>query len=84
MNDRNDAFVIETSRYTAGIAFRERSGFRFYASDNLFGTLDNRHFDSLRALHRALEQQAEAHGDPNANAPRYGRLFDPLYSGESR
>jgi len=53
-----DAFVIETPRLTAGIAVRESSGFRFYASDLAFLSLDNRQFRALRELRSAVERQA--------------------------
>lgn len=53
-----DAFVIETPRLTAGIAVRESSGFRFYASDKLFQSLDNREFRALRELRAAVDRFA--------------------------
>ncbi len=53
-----DAFVIETARHTAGIAVRERGGYRFYASDLLFYALDNRSFRGLRDLHAAIDRIA--------------------------
>ncbi len=53
-----DAFVIETARHTAGIAVRERRGYRFYASDTLFQPLDNRSFRGLRDLHAAVDRLA--------------------------
>lgn len=51
-----DAFVIETARHTAGIAVRERGGYRFYASDVLFQPLDNRSFRGLRHLRAAIDR----------------------------
>jgi len=53
-----DSFVIETARHTAGIAVRERSGFRFYAAHPLFGPLDNRTFRGLRDLHAEIDRFA--------------------------
>jgi hypothetical protein len=53
-----DAFVIETERRTAGIAIRERSGFRFYAADRVFQSLDNRTFRGLRDLHATVDRCA--------------------------
>ncbi len=55
-----DAFVIETTRHTAGIAVRERGGFRFYAADTLFHPLDNRSFRGLRELRAAIDRLAAA------------------------
>lgn len=54
-----DAFVIETPRLTAGIAVREPSGFRFYASDMAFLSLDNRQFRALRELRSAVDRHAD-------------------------
>jgi hypothetical protein len=66
-----DAFVIETRRHTAGIAVRERSGFRFYAADRLFQSLDNCTFSGLSALHATVERRAaEADGDPSGKGRR--------------
>jgi len=55
----SDAFVIETARHTAGIAVRERGGFRFYASETRFHPLDNRLFRSLGAVRAAINAIAE-------------------------
>ena len=55
----SDAFVIETARYTAGIAVRERSGFRFYAAEALFQPLDDRVFRGLHAVRAAVNALAE-------------------------
>ncbi len=54
-----DAFVIETPRLTAGIAVRETGGFRFYASDMAFLSLDNREFRALRDLRSAVDRHAD-------------------------
>jgi len=51
-----DAFIIETTRHTAGIAVREPKGFRFYAADALFRSLDNVQFRGLRDLHAAVDR----------------------------
>jgi hypothetical protein len=58
-----DAFVIETARHTAGIAVRERRGFRFYASDRLFYGLDNQTFAGLRELFTAINHCAPPRRD---------------------
>ncbi|HTZ77104.1 MAG TPA: hypothetical protein VMC10_04320 [Stellaceae bacterium] len=54
----SDAFVIETARHTAGIAVRERGGFRFYASEARFLPLDSRLFRSLGAVRAAADEVA--------------------------
>jgi hypothetical protein len=55
-----DAFVIETTHHTAGIAVRERRGFRFYASDLLFQPIDNRKFRDLHGLRIVVDRVAAA------------------------
>ncbi|WP_420241217.1 hypothetical protein [Roseiterribacter gracilis] len=50
-----DAFVIETATAVAGIAVRQRRGFRFFVSDNRFATLEQRVFSSTQAARRAAE-----------------------------
>lgn len=59
MIDTN-AIVIETARRAAGIAVRERCGFRFFASDALFYPLDNQTFSGLRDLWAAIDRVAPA------------------------
>ena len=53
-----DSYVIETRDRAAGIAVRERSGFRFFAAEHPFYALDQRTFRHLRALHSAVEEIA--------------------------
>lgn len=52
----SDAIVIESRHQTAGIAVRERGGYRFYASDSLFHFIDDRKFRRLNELQEAVEQ----------------------------
>jgi hypothetical protein len=59
-----DAFVIETTHHTAGIAVRERRGFRFYASDLLFQPIDNRKFRDLHGLRVVVDRFAAASRSP--------------------
>jgi len=54
-----DAFVIEHRDLTAGIAVRERGGFRFYCSDALFRALDAHKFRGLRELRKAIRHVVE-------------------------
>ncbi len=68
----SDAFVIETARHTAGIAVRERSGFRFYASEALFQPLDDRVFRGLHAVRAAVNAIAEP-ATAASKQPRSGR-----------
>jgi hypothetical protein len=53
--DMSNAFVVETPHRTAGIAVRERSGFRFYAADRFFFGLDQRIFARFGELRRAVD-----------------------------
>ncbi len=59
-----DAFVIETTRHTAGIAVREHQGFRFYAADALFQSLDNVQFRGLRDLRAAIDRFSDTRASP--------------------
>lgn len=47
------AFVIEIDGNAAGLAFAERSGFRFYASERSYWELEGRWFRSLGQAERA-------------------------------
>jgi hypothetical protein len=51
----SQAFVIEISDRTAGVAVREADGFRFYASDALFEPLGALTFTTLRKLRGRAE-----------------------------
>jgi hypothetical protein len=51
-----EAFIIETPYHTAGIAVRERSGFRFYPSDALFQAFGQRTFRGLHDLQDAINR----------------------------
>jgi hypothetical protein len=51
-----DAYVIEAESVTAGIAIRERGGFRFYASAAPFWAIDLRKYRRLREIHLAVRQ----------------------------
>jgi hypothetical protein len=53
-----NAYVIETRDRAAGIAVRERSGFRFFAAAGPFYALDQRTFRHLAALRSAVEEVA--------------------------
>jgi hypothetical protein len=59
-----DAYVIETRDRAAGVAVRERSGFRFFAAEDPFYALDRRTFRHLAALRSAVEEVAERASHP--------------------
>ncbi len=74
----SDAFVIEHHDLTAGIAVRERGGFRFYSSDALFRKIDARRFRRLREIRLAVKRLTDAAraatADPAASSfPRDGK-----------
>ena len=64
-----NAFVIETSRFTAGIIAAQDRGYRFYASHPAMVPLEGAFFVSPRAAQRAAEKLA---GDSEA-PPARGR-----------
>jgi hypothetical protein len=67
-----DAFVIEHRNVTAGIAVRERGGFRFYSSHALFLPIEARKFRRLRDIETAVRRIAEDHRRrPAAAAAQY-------------
>jgi hypothetical protein len=67
-----DAFVIELNHFTAGIAVRERGGYRFYASDDLFLTIDARKFRRVRDVSTAARRIADEAGRPARSVTRTG------------
>ena len=64
-----DAFVIETSKFTAGIIAAQDRGYRFYASHPDMLPLEGTIFGSPRAAQKAAEKLA---GD-RTPAPARGR-----------
>jgi hypothetical protein len=54
-----DAVVIEHRNLTAGIAVRERGGYRFYSSDALFFPIDTRKFRRLSEIEAEVRRVAE-------------------------
>jgi hypothetical protein len=61
----SNAYVIETARHTAGIAVREPRGFRFYASDVQYYSLDNLSFSGLGDLRAAIDMLAASRRKTN-------------------
>jgi len=55
-----DAFLIEDRHVTAGVAVRERCGYPFYSSDELFLPLDSRKFRRLQHLMLEVRRLAES------------------------
>jgi len=55
-----DIYAIETSVGTAGLAVRDASGFRFYASDQLFTTLENQQYARLVEIYNAVNRLSAA------------------------
>ena len=70
-----DSLVIETAHHTAGVAVREQGGYRFYAADAAFLSLDNRFFHRLRALQAAVDSLCRsAKDDPEGGSPDSERM----------
>lgn len=63
-----DAYVIETPNDAAGIAIRERGGFRFYASNAPFWLIDQYKFRNLSAVHAAVQRLGRA-ASPSETRP---------------
>jgi hypothetical protein len=61
----SDVFIIETATRTAGLAVREKGGYRFHAAQHDLFHLDNRVFVSFGALHAAVAS------NDNAEPPRF-------------
>ncbi|PWR20562.1 hypothetical protein [Zavarzinia compransoris] len=55
------AITIEVDDITAGIALRERSGYRFVASDPRFRLLDGSQFRRLHQIEAAARNLVKAH-----------------------
>lgn len=53
------SFVVETNRRVVGVAVRCAEGFRFFASDPEFTSLDKKTFPRARALAAAIQRRAE-------------------------
>lgn len=54
------AFTIEVDEIAAGVALRERSGFRFVAADPRFRLLDGSQFRRLHQVEQAARNLARA------------------------
>ncbi len=56
----SDQFVVEAERRVVGIAVRARGGFRFFASDPLFKSLEIETYRKARSLVRRAGEIAAA------------------------
>jgi hypothetical protein len=54
----NDFYAIETAAGAAGIAIRISSGFRFYAADDLHGSLEGEHWQRVEDPQAAVNRLA--------------------------
>jgi len=48
----SDTYIIEVSSEAAGIVVRDKSGFRFFAANHRFNSLEGRVFRSAREAER--------------------------------
>lgn len=65
-----DIFAVETSTRTVGLAVRAEAGFRFYASDHAFASLEGRNYRRVEDIQADIRRVAEA---PRFPAPSHGR-----------
>jgi hypothetical protein len=49
----SDSYIIEVSSQTAGIVVRDKTGYRFFAANRDFNSLEGRYFRSAREAERA-------------------------------
>src|SRR3546814_16497428 len=75
MND-NHAFLIEVYDRSAGIVIAERGGYRFFAADQDWSSLDGQRFTTVpraeqaaRRLHRT--RRARPAGEPGGRGPHH-------------
>ena len=54
-----DSFVVEANRRDVGVAVRCAEGYRFFASDRDFTSLDKKTFKRARALATAIGKHAK-------------------------
>jgi hypothetical protein len=52
----SDSYIIEVKSKTAGIVVRDRMGYRFFAADNDFNSLEGRYFRTAREAERAASR----------------------------
>jgi predicted RecB family endonuclease len=74
----NDIYAIETSARTAGLAVCDAAGFRFYASDQMFTTLECRRYERLAEIHTAVNRLAAAPAKPQ-NSRRRSRSWRTVH-----
>lgn len=55
----SNSFVVEANRHVVGVAVECAEGFRFFASDPQFTSLDKKTFRRARALAAAVTRHAE-------------------------
>lgn len=63
----SDSYIIEVSSEAAGIVVRDQAGYRFFAANQDFSSLEGRYFRSAREAERAatrfkLERETRAAG----------------------
>jgi hypothetical protein len=77
----SDAYVIEADHAAAGIAIRERGGFRFYASTAPFWDIDQRKFRRIRDIHTAIRGLIGPTDDAvDIETPSDAKFVDCIYA----
>jgi hypothetical protein len=70
----SDRFVVEADRQVVGLGVRVPGGFRFFASDPAFASLEAKTFRRARTMARRVAQFARSRRRPRrATAPAPGR-----------
>jgi hypothetical protein len=67
----NEAYLVEAFGRAAGVAVREKGGFRFFAATRPFYRLDRRLFRRLAALRAAVNGLIAAERARRAPFPRF-------------
>ncbi len=68
----SDSYIIEVSSRAAGIVVRDKTGYRFFAANRDFNSLEGRYFRSAREAERAASR-FKSHGNANPKLNSSGR-----------
>jgi hypothetical protein len=68
----DDRFVMEVNRRVVGLALKVAGGFRFFASDPKYLSLDSRTFPRVRALAAKIAEVARRRDPEQAERPSFG------------
>ena len=63
----SDRFVVESDRQVVGVAVRVPGGFRFFASDSNFSSLEAKTFKRVRGMFARIAQIARGRARPRGD-----------------